>query len=216
MMIKRIGKPYVWVTWITGYLSEDDRCYWRAWVQAHYQSYPKPEKTPEEQKAKDQFLSEWNRKHDNMVLSRAERMRQEGYQVLVEREGKFALSGAVATLGGQPDVIGLQPQHKEAIIVDAKSGKKKSRYPWQVRLYQFAKGLTSLKEWKIRGEVEYADEVVPVEPIDDSHIQQISKVLKIVGGAEEPKRVPSQWECEYCDIVSCPDRWQPTDASKFF
>jgi CRISPR/Cas system-associated exonuclease Cas4 (RecB family) len=214
-MIRRPGRPYVWVTWITGLLAENDHCYWRAWIKAHHHSYEKPEKSGD-----DSFLKEWNRKHDAMVVNRADRLRREGYEVLVEKEGKFALTGQLATVGGQPDLIALRRDAKTALIVDEKSGKRKdAQYTWQVRLYMFAKSLTSLAGFDVRGEIEYPDAAVPVEPNKPEHLERISVVMKKVAGTEEPPRVPSKWECEYCDILQCPDRYTPPpagDATAFF
>ena len=216
-LIPRPGKPYVWVTWITGLLSGEEKCAWRYWVKARHQSYQKPPEDPEDKKK----LQEWNKLHDAMVVSRAERLKQEGYEVRVEDANSFRLVGDIATLAGKPDVIGLKPKEKYAILVDEKSGRPKDRYIWQVMIYQFAKKLTDLKGWTIHGEVEYQQQVVPVSDalLTQDATRAISDVVKRIV-VTEPPRVPSAAECKYCDVVACPDRYkeqtQTADVRKYF
>jgi hypothetical protein len=210
-MVPRKGKPYVWVTWITGLLAGVDRCAWRAWIKSHYYYDKSPDTGDNEQ------LKTWIKTHDAMTANRVNRLKSEGYAVLVEEEGAFKLEGTHATLGGKPDIVAVKEDDQYAVVIDEKSGKVKTQYIWQVKLYIFAMGLTRFQNWRIRGEVEYKDSVVPVNEIIKPDIDQISSVMKVVGGDKEPPRVPSEYECEYCDILRCPDRWKATtDATKYF
>lgn len=198
--LRKRPSPYVWVTWITGLLSGSDRCHWKVWVKSHFQ-------VPRQETSFD--LKRWTEEHDAMTTSRVYKLKKEGYEVSVEDENSFVLRGSVATLAGKPDIIALKPEEKTGLIVDEKSGKQKDQYVWQVLIYMFAK-LFSSPDYTFTGEIEYKDERVTVLPMQlhDQNKARIGEVMKIVGGPIEPPRVPSRFECEYCDILSCPDRYQ--------
>ena len=219
-MIRRSSKPYIWVTWITGLLAGTDQCVWKAWVKAHHQSY---EKRPQSESSK-RFLELWNREHDDMTMDRAQRLEKEGYKVEIEDVNKFTLHGSKAILGGKPDVVGIKEKEKFVLVVDEKSGKEKEQYLWQVLLYIFALTLTKFKPadgWTIRGEIEYKTKAVPVLGLSNANIERIGKVMNQIAATEPPEKVPSKWECEYCDIVGCDKRYVPPpvlegDASNLF
>jgi CRISPR/Cas system-associated exonuclease Cas4 (RecB family) len=215
------GTPYVWVTWITSFLAQTDKCYWKPWYKSHfkYAKYVQPGDS-------DWDLASWTRTHDAMVNARAEKLKLEGYEVRVEEDNSFKLSGKNATLSGKPDVIGLRLDKKHGKVIDSKSGKEKLEHIWQVLLYMFAMPMTRLKGFTLEGEVEYPNKVVPVTTsmLDSAAVANISRVMNIIGSNAQPPRVPSRNECRYCDILRCPDRFQEPealgtvvgDASKFF
>jgi hypothetical protein len=209
----RRGKPYVWVTWVTGLLSGQDRCFWRAWYKAHFK-YDKREETEERR----QFLDEWTVKHDSMVRDRAEQLQADGYVTKDEDASKFQIEGVNAIMAGKPDLVGIKDG--TALVFDQKSGKKRDSDRWQVWLYLLALPLSWLKGMRIRGFVEYRDGSVEVPPLTDAQTSRIKYVMGIIGGSNEPERVPSANECKFCDIACCPDRIESKahegDASKFF
>lgn len=219
-MIPRSGKPYIWVTWITGLLAGSDKCEWRVWVKARHSQYEKKPQHPDSSRQ----LALWIEDHDRMTVDRHERLKSEGYEVLVEDANSFKLTGSKAVLGGKPDLVALKQSEKFVLVIDEKSGKEKSQYLWQVLLYMFALGLTKYRPqdgWTIRGEIEYKTSVVPVPSLTAANIERIGKVIALVSGKDEPERVPSKWECQYCDILGCPDRFQEPattegDASHVF
>ena len=198
---KRGGKPYIWVSWITGLLAGTDRCYWRAWWKAH-RKYAKIEQGPE----REAFLKEWTEKHDAMVQARAEVLKSQGYLLKVEDDGAFTLEGRTAVLSGKPDIVAIPPDSQlESIVFDQKSGKVRTSDKWQVRLYMFALPLTWFKG-KLKGVVEYRDGLHDVKPLTDADRGHIAATISTVGADVEPERVPSVAECKYCDIRYCPDR----------
>jgi PD-(D/E)XK nuclease superfamily len=202
-MEKRTGKSYIWPTWISGLLAGTDRCQWKSWVKAHYR-IPRLPSSLESKKA----LGEWNKRHDEMVKSRVERLKSEGYQVKVEDENYFSLQGNTGTLAGKQDIVAYKPEHKFALVVDEKSGRAKEQYIWQILLYMFAMKLLEWSEYTIHGEIEYEDTIVPVLPhqLTEETKIKIGQQIQLTGGDFEPPRTPSLSECRYCDILSCPDR----------
>ncbi len=214
------GKPYIWVTWITGLLAGTDTCYWRAWVKAHYH-YDKVPGDPD-----NPFDAEgWQKRHDDMVQSRVTRLRDEGYTVTVEAENKFQLVGALAKLAGQPDIAAVDAAGG-VLVVDEKSGKAKDMYLWQVLLYMFAMKITHFKNKVIRGEIEYSNSAVPIPAsrLDTEAEQKIVDVIKIVAAPSAPPATPTADNCRYCDVLACEVRFggpiKPSasvgDATKYF
>ena len=204
-VIPKPGKPYVWPTWITGLLAGTDKCQWRAWVKSRYR-YEKRQETPDD-KAR---LEGWVKIHDQMVLDRAARERAQGRTVRIEDENSFRLEGSTATVGGKPDIVIIEGD-KQACVVDEKSGKVKEQYIWQVLIYMFAFKVLRQNTWKVRGEIEYTSNfIVPIAPeqLNKESQAKIGEVLQMIGRAEAPPTTPSKWECLYCDVIECPDRFR--------
>lgn len=215
-MIPKKGKPYFWVTWITGLLSGEDKCEYKIWVKGKFE-IPKVPETPE----KKEFWKTWTAKHDAMVHARRATLIQEGYKVLMEQEAKFMLEGDVAKLGGQPDLVavkGIDP----VLVMDQKSGKVKERYVWQVLLYMFAMPLTLFKGKIIRGEIEYPDNnivSVPPRQLSQDNKMRIGKLMMRLASDTEPPKVPSLYECQYCELLECSERFKAVetgDAKGYF
>lgn len=202
------NSPYVWTTWITGLLAGTDKCYWRVWMKSHFYLPKKPETSEETER-----LKKWNAEHDEMTIRRAVILREEGYIVRMEEESAFTLKGATATLAGKPDIEAVKPNEKIMLVVDEKSGKAKDQYIWQVLIYMFAKSIVH-KDYTISGEIEYKTDRVQIHPrqLNAQNKSRIAMVMTIMGGENEPQRVPSRYECGYCDILNCPDRYKEAEA----
>jgi PD-(D/E)XK nuclease superfamily len=203
------GKPYVWVSWITGLLAGTDRCEWAAWYKAHFR-YAKLDRAAEDPEA----LDRWKEDHTAMVNARADRIRREDRYplVFVEEENKFALKGESVILGGKPDIVGLEGvpdslRQRDGIVIDQKSGAKSSAHVWQVRVYMFAAAyLEWQRAYRFVGEVEYRGSTIAVDPLNAEEKARIIATLRTVGSDLEPPRTPRAEECERCDIAVCPDR----------
>jgi len=189
------------VTWLTKLLSGEERCWWRAWYKVHFK-YDKIEDDPE----RAEFFREWNKKHDAIVARRAAELKAAGYLVKVEDEGQFKLAGDSADLAGKPDIVAMKDG--EAIVVDAKAGRRRGSDHWQVLLYLFALPMTWLKGFVLRGEVEYSDGTAPVSPMTDEARERIIAAMKKVTGPDEPEAAPGPGECKYCDVKNCPSRFK--------
>ena len=202
-------RPYIWVSWLPGLLSGMDRCTWRVWMKAHFRYAKLPDKGGFD-------LAEWTKQHDAMVQNRAERLRQQGYQVTVEGENQFKIVGKTADLAGKADLIGVKHEEKRAVIIDEKSGKISPAHRWQVQIYNLAFRRNRLKDYQIDGEVEYrgSSEYITAEEYTPEVETKIFDTIKVIGAAEAPPRAPSENECRFCDVASCPERWKPQDGAE--
>lgn len=195
--------PYIWVTWLTGFLAGDQHCAWATWFKAHHSKYDKLPSSAD--------LTRWKAQHNAMVEQTVEDLRAEGQTVFVENQNKFNLRGEVATLGGKPDAVALQGSD-QATVIDCKTGQRRDSDYWQVLIYMLALPLTHLavEGRTLRGEVRYRDGhsplLIPPTALNDESQQSIVAAIKRAAADEEPPRVPSPSECERCDIGNCPDR----------
>ena len=205
-------KPYIWPSWLTGLLAGEDHCWWRAWAKANYRVTKLPET-----KDREDFFKEYTEKHDAITNRRAEELRQLGWKVYVEDEAQFKMVGSSADVSGKPDIVATRD--RTALVVDAKSGKRRSSDHYQVLIYMLGLMLTWLRDKvdEVQGEVEYSDGRVPVRPLGPVEKEQIVEAIKKLTGPE-PDPVPSAWECKYCDVAKCPVRYKSADgdASEYF
>jgi CRISPR/Cas system-associated exonuclease Cas4 (RecB family) len=198
-------RPYVWVSWITKLLSGEDRCWWKAWYKARH----KYAKVPDDP-GREEFFAEWTATHDAIVEKRAARLRDAGWVVRCEEDAEFKLAGAGADLAGKPDLVAVRDGM--ALVIDAKSGKRRRSDHWQVLVYLFGLGLSWCKGLSLEGEVAYRDGEEPVEELTHQKKQAIAEAVRAVSSDSEPARAPSARECRYCDVAACPDRVTQQDS----
>lgn len=198
------ASPYVWTTWIVGLLADVDKCQWKAWFRANYRFA----KTPLDEEA-TAAVKGYTADHDKMVEERVTLLKLTGNTVTVEEQNKFNLKGVNATLSGKPDIIVTNPDDTKALIIDEKSGSEKPHDIWQVKIYLYAYDRLWKKKQRLtalEGEVEYRGSRVRVPAIDEESSKKIIQVMQMTSQKEEPPRIPSQQECGFCNILSCPDR----------
>lgn len=209
MATPRGGKPYIWVTWLSGLLG-GKQCLWSAWFKAHYK-YQKFEEEASQ-------LAEWNRDHNRMMRDRREELEEAGWTVMVENQNEFKLEGAVAVVAGKPDIVATMPGH--VLIVDGKTGRERDSDWWQVLLYLFAvpRSRPDLVG-DLVGEIHYkrGDKRITVKPseLTPERLDDLVKIIKVVGGNEPPSKAPSRDECKRCNIgaADCPERFRELAAS---
>ena len=115
----RESKPYIWVTWLSKLLSGDDSCEWRAWFQAHHYSGSWI-------RAESSFDGvRWTGEHSELLRESREKLESDGYTVWVEKQNKFLLGGASATVSGQPDLVAKKDE--DITVIDVKTGLTGSR-----------------------------------------------------------------------------------------
>ncbi len=227
MVDKKRRKPYVFTTWITKLLSGEQACWFAAWFKSNH-TYDKTKD--------DEFDREgWQKKHDAIVNRREAELKSEGWTTRKEAEAEFIVEGRAADVAGKPDLVAVKGDR--AIVVDGKSGRPKQADLWQVRVYVFALLLLIQQEiWKrrptlawlknvkrVQGQVERPDpgeretlpEVkVPTEPgpevIKDAlrEALNIIEAVKKVSTKDPQEASPGSSECRYCDVASCPHRYQ--------
>jgi hypothetical protein len=216
---RRGGKAYVWLTWLSRYLSGDDVCQWKLWFKARHKY----------QKIVDPTFdsAEYERKHNAMVKTRAERLVAAGYEVALEHELKWEGQRAVAA--GRIDILATKtrrsPLLPEVLIDDVKTGNKHNRDFHQVMLYMLvhtkqldadarAAGREYAEPVEMMGQVIYGDTIVPVSADNEltpANEKKVTNLLKIAGSNDAPEWKPSRRECEFCDIpkTCCPKRIEP-------
>src|SRR5438093_576244 len=99
LMAEARSKPYVYVTWLTKLLAGEDHCAWKAWFKAHNRYDKQPS---------DFNLAKWILDHTEMLTSRADSLRSEGYEVWIENQNEFKFVGKAGTmLAGKPDIVAV-------------------------------------------------------------------------------------------------------------
>src|SRR5262245_55952002 len=117
--------PYVWTTWITKLLAQENHCVWASWFQAHYQY---------EKAASDFALEQWRAEHSQMVAELAAALRADGYTVYVEDENSFKVQNKNGvTLSGKSDLVAVRDEH--VIVIDCKTGQRRASDEQQVLIY---------------------------------------------------------------------------------
>ncbi len=203
-------QPYVWVTWIARLMAGDAHCDWAAWFRAHHQYDRLPG---------DFDLASWTAQHGEMVRQSAASLRSQGYEVSIESQNAFKLTGGMGTiLAGKPDILAASGDRVR--VIDCKTGSPKTADHFQVLIYMLAlphchracKGKT------IEGRLEYrAGPVeIPASKVTPEIRRLFRDAMHRVGGAAELPRVPSYDECRYCDIsaADCPERIEAPPAEE--
>lgn len=197
--MNRRRSPYTWVTWITGILSGDDSCRWSAWAKSQFNYTKRPDQNAEK-------LATWKAEHADLVAKRVRELKADGWAVTVEDQNKITLEGRATTLACAPDIVATKGI--DVLVSDGKTGERKGKDIWQVRVYQLALFLSRRfqDDRRYLGEVVYKDGIQPLGPLEPKDRERIVALLSEVGGAVVPERVPSARECAYCNIDACQDR----------
>lgn len=202
----RTGKPYVYVTWLTGLLSGDKQCVWAGWFRAHFR-YTKAV-------AKTFNAAAWSADHNRLVAMRRAELQADGWTVQTENENQFRLEGETAVLAGRPDLVAWRGD--KALVSEAKTGCQRASDWWQVLIYLFALPKIRSNLRGLAGEVCYETARVPVarEELTDARRAQIAALVRRVASEGWPERTPSLAECARCDISrdDCPERVEDVGA----
>ena len=220
----KTGKPYIWVTWITGLLAGDKHCQWSAWFAAHY-DYKAHER-------EDRFdLEKWKIEHNAMVRARVQVLEAAGWTCFIEGQNAFKIIGKTGTTwSGKMDIVAIKRAHAGEVdgpdwlvkIIDCKSGRPRDADTWQLFSYRFAfklaemahrYGMATGDHLEIGLEVEYQTQsrVIPPHAYNQAIEAHIIQQIQLTAGKDEPRRVPSYEECRFCDISAkdCPVRQEP-------
>jgi hypothetical protein len=199
--------PYVWVTWITKLLAQENHCEWAAWFQAHYRDY---EKAPS-----DRPLEQWTKTHAKMVEEQAAALRANGDTVYVENENSLTLPGQNGgTLSGKPDLVAFRNGH--ITVIDCKTGQQTEAARQQVLIYMRLLPFCHphYKGQEITGRVQYRDDVVEIgsDELDTQFKTNLRQMMDLVTGPSAAMRTPSLQECQFCKLTQndCPDRMEPS------
>ena len=201
--------PYIWTTWLPNLLTGENSCEWAAWYKAHHKSWLKP--------SSDFDQAQWMMEHTTILNEQRNRWKNQGYRTITENQNSFSLRGKVAVLAGKPDLVAIKDN--DAIVIDAKSGKEKPSHITQVMIYIYAlpRARQAYKKTNITGEVTYSNRSIPVlsENETPEFANKLVSLIKRTASSEPPDRVPSAYECRFCDILECPDRINnPTNTTE--
>lgn len=202
MLEARSGKPYVWVTHVTELLAGDGQCAWAPWLKAHYRY------TKREDDGDGSVVADWIAEHDDLLKQRHQQLVADGYTVTTENQNKYTVNGAAVNLGAKPDIVAVKGD--TILISDPKGGgKAKPKYIWQVRVYMATMPMVDprFKNKRVVGEIVLPGPRSVAVDLDADHRRRINRILREVGDRRQPKTVPSAWECRFCDIDDCPDRF---------
>jgi CRISPR/Cas system-associated exonuclease Cas4 (RecB family) len=200
-MASRRSSPYVYATWLSKLLVGDQVCEWAAWFRAHFERY---------EKAPSSFDSAgWKMAHTALLDRKYRQLVEAGHSVTMEGQNWFRLKGKCATLGGKPDLIGL---NGKGTICEVKTGQPKPSDHTQTMIYMWAIPLALPKYAGVKfdGLVVYPDHEVriPAESVDATFVENLAGLIKRVSAEAQARRVPSTDECRFCDLTpkDCTER----------
>ena len=130
--------------------------------------------------------------------------------MLTENQNSFTLRGATATLAGRPDLIAIKG--RDAVIIDAKTGRASPHHAVQVLTYMYAvpRAVERYRGMEFRGHVIYPDSnvTVPASGVDGKFIDRLGALIRRLADETPARRIPSAHECRWCDITvaDCPGR----------
>jgi hypothetical protein len=200
-MTVRRTSPYVWATWLSKLLVGDQSCEWATWFRTHHERY---EKAPSSFDA-----TGWRMAHTALLDRKYRQLIEAGQTVTMEGQNWFRLEGKCATLGGKPDLIGL---NGTGTICDVKTGQPKPADHTQVMIYMWAvpRALKKFQGLRFDGLVVYPDHEVriPAEAVDTDFVGNLAGLIKRVSADAPARRVPSLDECKFCDLTvkDCTER----------
>jgi CRISPR/Cas system-associated exonuclease Cas4 (RecB family) len=187
--------PYIWVTWLTSLLAGSSYCQWAAWFQANY-TFEKPESD----------FSEWRIRHGRLLNRRVQALESEGYEVYIEDENKFTITGQDKTtkVAGKADIVAIKDDR--IIVEDCKTGQKRDADLMQILAYMLLLpapgGAPHCRGKKLEGRLVYGEEIidVPFLMLDEEFQIAFREIVRAVSRSEPARKVPSKKECQYCKI----------------
>ena len=190
--LTRRAQPAVWVTWLAKLLADPAECYLPAWVQTRFSV------------AKDTaFTGDWAARHASIIEHVASRLSAAGRRPQIEKEVAVT-SRTGLRISGAMDIWAPETDDREAVIVDAKTGKHKPAHRLQVNLYQLM--TSNSQEFKCTrkpaGMIAYADSRVWIKPAEATPdlSARVAKAMEVIAKDAQPTPAPSRSNCRYCPI----------------
>lgn len=194
-------KPYVWVTWLKGLMAGDDQCEWQTWYKIHHQDYTK--------RPSDFDSVEWNLNHTRL-LRHARYKWGASWHTTLEKQNSFKveLGQANAIVSGKPDLIARSGDGRLGLIIDAKTGKPRTSDRVQVLLYMYLYPWGTDDPAKFEGVLQYTarEEKIPASMLTEEFKETFHFWMDILLSETAPEAIPSEDECDWCDIMDCPLR----------
>lgn len=196
------SEPYIWATWLPRLLMGDEQCEWKSWFRTHYEQF---DRIPD-----DFNQTLWQIEHTTLMKATSEKLRQDGYQVLLENQNKFNLPAKGGfKVAGKPDIVAVRGM--EGLVCDTKTGQVRSSDNAQVMIYMWAlEASHRFPGVEFRGQVVYKGSVVdiPASAIGESFQASLFGLVRRVSADAPAGKVPSAVECRFCQIAKteCPER----------
>ncbi|WP_159819282.1 PD-(D/E)XK nuclease family protein [Cyanobium sp. Copco_Reservoir_LC18] len=170
-------------------------------------------------KSNTDLPASWIDDHNRLVSEVSDRYQQIGRTVRIEDENRVEIiSKSGVKVVGQPDILVEEvlsgPEKSRGIIVEAKTGRQRSKDRLQVMLYMMmtnaARSISGISNMP-DGQLVYKDGTVldiPFTEITDDFKKSVSRLLGIVALAEPPDPRPSGY-CRFCKFLDiCPSAEQ--------
>lgn len=190
-------RPFIYVTWLKGYLIGDDLCRWSIWHRIHHNF----------EKAKSDFDSvHYNMEHTGFANEIRQRYIKEGFQVIPEVP--IYVNGNVAELKGKVDLVAIG-EHKN-LIIEVKTGTPRPADKIQLMLYIWALPRTNgrFRGGTFDGLLVYRNYEVEISAIelDEIFMKNFTQFTKDIMSGEPDRKYPSPRECKWCKIANCDER----------
>jgi len=202
----RTGLPYFWVTWVTSLLAGEACCEYAPWFRARHKYDKRP---------RDLNLSAWQLAHTALMEQTVGTLTADGWSVTREDQNAFRLTGTTAILAGKPDLV-ARKDREHVRVIDCKTGQPSTRDVVQVGIYLIVLPLVWQRpHLAVEGTLVYPTHTQAVTAAEAALIRdRLFALLRKLGtqASAPPPTVPSQRECDWCDIAACPDRWTAADA----
>ena len=202
-------KPFIWVTWLSKALANDNGpCLWGFSHRANFAYTKRPD---------ENFDSiGWKAAHRAAVMRYADKLIAEGWDVSIEDQNSIKVKGVHAILSGQPDIVAIKPGQVKT--VDIKGGEKRDEHWWQVAIYMNAWPILYPNEQnELTGEIVYDGKqsaIIPITQVEAEAKKQLmwDMVKKLATQYFDLQPEPSAKACKFCDLNDCTARWLDVDS----
>ena len=155
--------------------------------------------------------------HTKLLRETRGRLEGDGYSVRMEKQNKFWLDGASATVSGQPDLVA--EKEDDVTVIDVKTGIPRQSDIAQVMMYMYGlpRYFSAWNGTPVKGRVVYDDHEadIPADAISPEFIEHLRGLIRRVADGKPAAVVPSAAECNFCPITleDCPQRLSALDEA---
>jgi len=222
-------KVFVWPSWISKLVAGEDHCFWKYWFKCHF-TYDKlsgdfnlakwniahtqllrSRVDALERLGFTVFIEDQNSFRLEIKAGNYIHHEPKYYgELILKLKNDIIISGKadIVAIGEDEDEHISGKMHPIALVEDCKTGSCKTSDHVQVALYMMLlpKAIEKYKELKFNGCIVYKNGVpnvdIPACAADDESLKQAiwDVIKKIVGDEVDCRKVPSQKECNWCDV----------------
>ena len=196
-MIQKRKRPFIWVTWLSKFLSGENLCKWSVWYRIfHYK-----------EGSKEDFDNiHAIMKHADFRNQIQQRYIENGFEVLPEYE--VCVSGKIAALKGKIDLIAIKDG--KCFVIETKTGKIRDSDKIQLLIYIWAltKSDKRFQGANLEGLLIYESCEIEVSALEvnEEFLKIFSKFTFDIVNGEPDRKFPSPRECRWCKVSNCDER----------